>query len=113
VVSAVILMALATAPAVVRAECIALSANTMMQEPRYELVFSGTVVAITRTADAAYRATFTVDRVWKGSMSKTFDLYVWSLFSEAPQFEMGQRYVAVPERLIDPRVSGRRWIGVF
>ena len=49
------------------AECIT-PGEWWLREPTVELVFSGTAVEITRTADLGYRATFDVDRVWKGTV---------------------------------------------
>ena len=88
-------------PMPARAECIQQTAKMVMQEKEHELVFSGTVVQLTRTADLGYRATFEVDRVWKGSVPARFDLHVWELAPEIPRFELGRRYVVLAHRLID------------
>jgi hypothetical protein len=58
-----------------------------MQESVFELVFSGTVAEVTRTSEVGYRATFDVDRVWKGPVSRRIDLYLWELPPEGPRFE--------------------------
>jgi len=50
------------------AECVRVPPSVAMRP--HELVFSGKVVDITRTADLACRATFEVDHVWAGSVSK-------------------------------------------
>jgi hypothetical protein len=100
--SVIVVASLLAAPSA-RAECVWLSAKDVMEGKLYELVFSGTVMEITRTADFGYRATFYVDRVWKGSVAKRFDLYVWELPAETPHFEIGQHYVALAKRLTDPR----------
>jgi hypothetical protein len=55
------------------AECIRVTANDLLSRESSEVIFRGTVVQITRTADLGYRATFEVDRVRKGSVSKRFD----------------------------------------
>ncbi len=94
---------LATA-STIRAECVYSrsadeTAGQVMADTRYELVFGGTVVAITRTAELGYRATFDVDRVWKGTASKRFDLYVWELVYGIPRFEVGHPYVALARKL--------------
>lgn len=58
------------------AECVKVTPKTWIDMPSSELVFSGTVVDVTRTADLGYRATFEVARVWKGSVRGRIDLYV-------------------------------------
>ena len=98
-----IVAVLAIVPRPTHAECFTLTATFVMQESVAELVFSGTVVEITRTGDAGYRATFDVDRVWKGSVPRRFDLYVWELSAERPRFEAGHRYVALAQKLTDSR----------
>jgi len=72
-------------------------------EPTVELVFSGTAVEITRTADLGYRATFDVDRVWKGTVPRRLDLYVWELQVEMNDVVRGRRYVVGATRLIEAR----------
>jgi hypothetical protein len=81
------------------AECVRVSPKIAVEGPGSELVFSGKVVQITRTAELGYRATFDVDRVWLGSVSKRFDIYVWELAPEAPRFEMAGTYVAIARRV--------------
>ena len=77
------------------AECVMVSAKAMLEGPSTELAFTGRVVEITRTADhLGYRATFEVDRVWRGSLTKRFDLYVWEMEPEKPRFEVDHQYVA-------------------
>ena len=93
-----------------RAECVIVTAKHVLEETRYQLVFSGTVVAIDSTAEYGYRATFDVDRVWKGSVSKRFDLYVSPLAGEMPTFELGRHFVAAATKLDDPRV--RQLVGL-
>jgi len=89
------------------AECVMVPAKQMakqvMEEKRYELVFSGIVVAVTRTADLGYRATFDVDGVWKGTVTKQFDLYVWESAAEIPKFETGRHYLALARKLVTPQ----------
>ena len=91
------------APRLANAECFTLTAQYVMQNSFAELVFSGTVVEITRMGDVGYRATFDVDRVWKGSVSRRMDLYVWELSPEIPRFEAGHHYIAVAHKLTDSR----------
>jgi hypothetical protein len=78
------------------AECIRVPPSDAIRP--HELVFSGKVIEITRTADLAYRATFEVDHVWAGSVTKHFDLYVRE-GAESPQYIKGQEYVALATRL--------------
>ena len=85
------------------AECIHVTANDLLSRESSEVIFRGTVVQITRTADLGYRATFEVDRVWKGSVSKRFDLWVYELAPEIPRFEAGHRYVAAAHRMTNVR----------
>jgi hypothetical protein len=103
----VILVACLSAPRPAAAECVRLAAKEMarlvMEDKRYEVVFAGRVVAVTRTADEGYRATFEVDRVWKGEVTKRFDLYVWELSSELPRFEAGKHYLALARKLLTSR----------
>src|SRR5687768_16450025 len=79
-------------PSSVGAECIT-PGRWSLDQPSVELVFSGNVVAVNQVADAGVRVTFNVDRVWKGSVPKRFDVYVWQLDSEMPRFEFAKSYV--------------------
>lgn len=83
------------------AECVRISPKMAADGAYGELLFSGKVVEIARTSDLGYRATFDVDHVWRGSVSKRFALYVWDLAAETPSFEAGREYVAVAKRLAD------------
>jgi hypothetical protein len=94
-----------------RAECVIVTAKQVLEDPRNELVFSGTVVAVNRTAELGYRATFDVDGVWKGSVSKRFDLYVWELAAEVPTFARGRHYVAIAKTLDDARARQGAGLG--
>jgi hypothetical protein len=78
-------------------------AKQVMEDKLYELVFTGNVVAVTRTADLGYRATFDVDRVWKGVVTKQSDLYVWELSAEHPDFRVGHHYLALAQTLVSAR----------
>jgi hypothetical protein len=104
----VLVLASITTAAPARAECVSILGKQMLKGR--DVVFSGTVVHITRIGDAGYRATFEVDRVWKGSVSKRFDLYVWGRSAEMPRFEAGKRYLALADKLTDPEV--RRALGL-
>jgi hypothetical protein len=96
----VVTFILPTPPA--SAECVRTTARQVMESKHYEVVFSGTVVAITRTADFGYRATFDVDRVWKGTVAKRSDLHVWEMAAETPRFVVGQKYLALARKLVAP-----------
>jgi hypothetical protein len=98
------------APRPAHAECFILTAPFVMRESVFELVFSGTVVEVARTGELAYRATFDVDRVWKGSVARRIDLYVWELSAEHPRFEAGHHYVALAQKLTDSRT--RQGVGL-
>jgi hypothetical protein len=84
------------------AECIA-AGKWWLQEPTIELVFSGTAVEITRTAELGYRAAFNVDRVWKGAVPKRIELYVWELASEMDRVDVGHRYLVGARRMVNAR----------
>ena len=92
-------------PSSVRAECIT-PGHWSLQQPRVELVFSGNVVGINHVADLGIRVTFDVDRVWKGSVPKRFDLYVWQLDAEMPTFAFAKRYVAFATKMTGPSRQG-------
>lgn len=64
-----------------------------------ELVFSGTVDKIVRTAELGFRASVTVDRVWKGSVDQQIDVFVWELAPEWPPIARFQRYVFALRRI--------------
>jgi hypothetical protein len=93
-----------------RAECATQTVASVLEPRSHELVFTGKVIGITRTAPLGYRATFAVDRVWKGSPGKTAHLYVWELSVETARFVEGQQVLAVATRLTDPRA--RRDVGL-
>jgi len=84
------------------AECIT-PGEWWLREPIVELVFSGTAVEITQTAEVGYRAAFNVDRVWKGAVPKRIDLYVWELASEMDGVVAGRRYLIGARRLVSAR----------
>ena len=98
VLRSVIVVAFLLAAPSVRAECIT-GGRWWIDEKLVELVFSGTVVEITRTAETGYRTAVDVDRVWKGTVPRRFDLHVWELSSEVPRVEVGRRYVLGARRL--------------
>jgi hypothetical protein len=84
--------------AAVRAECIA-PGDWWLRDKHVELVFSGRVVTVTRTAGDATRSTFVVDGVWKGDVPARIDLYEWEGFGEVYRVVVGQRYLVGAMRL--------------
>lgn len=105
--SCLLVWAVLGAPLSVGAECVRLAAKDMakrvVEGKHFEVVFSGKVVAVSRVAESGYRATFDVDRVWKGTVTRRFDLYVWELSPEVPRFEVGQQHLALAKRLMTSR----------
>ena len=91
----------AASVSVARADCAAITPKAWLEMPSTELLFSGTVVEIVAVSDAGYRATFDVDRVWKGFVRERVDIYASGLVVEAPQFQQGETYVVVGQRLTD------------
>ena len=85
-------------------ECLVLTGPYIMKSPEIELVFSGRVVEYEVTADAAYRATFDVDRVWKGTVRKRIEIHVWQLQGEMPRYGKDGEYIVLAKQLTDPRV---------
>ena len=87
----------------VSSECVAVSGDMLLADPRHELVFSGRVATTTRVGELAYRATFDVDRIWKGDVAKHMDIYIWELKSEMPRYEEGKDYVVLAAKATDAR----------
>jgi hypothetical protein len=93
-ISAAIVVASLVTPMSAGAECFVLTGKYLLEDPTVPVLFSGTVVELTRTGEDGTRATFEVDRVWKGSVSKRFDVYLWDLAPEAPRIgPRGEHYV--------------------
>lgn len=67
-----------------------------------ELVFSGKVVSVTRTAPGGNRATFDVHRVWKGEVAARFDACVWETAPQSPKFQRDSDYIVVASRINNP-----------
>jgi hypothetical protein len=97
----VLVIALALTPLIALAECVHVTGDSVMADKTIELVFSGRVVEVTPVADGGVRATFDVQRVWKGSIPQRFDLYVWWAWAEIPHFEKGQHHVVLAQPLTD------------
>jgi hypothetical protein len=93
------------------AECFVLTGKSLLEDPNVPLIFSGTVVEVTRTGDEGARVTFEVDRVWKGSVSKRFDVYLWDPEPETPRFgPPGEPYVVAAAPLSNLRA--RQGVGL-
>jgi hypothetical protein len=101
----VIGIAVVLMPTAVNAECVTVTPKMLRDAPSSELVFAGTVVEVTRTGEWGSRATFEVERIWRGKVPKRFDVYMWDLASpEAPRYErMGRSYVVIAKRLENQR----------
>jgi hypothetical protein len=95
----------------VHGECLSGTTARELLQGQNELVFSGLVVKVTWTAEVGYRATFEVDRVWKGVVSKYFDIYIWQLAPETGGFALNKRYVVVAKRLTESRARESVGIG--
>jgi hypothetical protein len=96
----------------VYAECVKVTPKMWLDAPSSELVFAGTLVELAATGESGSKATFEVERVWRGKVTKRFDVYMWHLASaETPRYlEKGQSYVVVAKRLEDKR--GRDGVGL-
>jgi hypothetical protein len=89
----------------------ALPGSWWLQNDAIEQVFSGIVVKTTRVNDQAYRAEFTVERVWKGDRAKQLDVYFleWAsavaladakvVLSEIYRVDVGKHYLVGAKRL--------------
>ena len=95
-------------PSVARAECVTARA-ALIRDSSIELVFRGSVVGLNTIGDLGVRVTFIVDRVWKGSVPKRFDLYVGGRNSETAKFEFQRPYVVFAHR---PSQEARQDIGL-
>lgn len=92
-------------PSPVRAECIT-PGPWLIEQGLVDLVFSGNVVGVNQVAEAGIRVTFNVDRVWKGSVPKRFDLYVWLPDAEMPTFSFAGRYVVFATKMTGRSLEG-------
>lgn len=91
-------LASATLGTTAYAQCAYIPAKAVMSQPEYVLVFGGRVVDIQEISSSASRATFEVQRVWKGSVPSRIDLY-FARHSEGPRFTKGEYAVASAVRL--------------
>ena len=89
----------------VNAECVKVTPKMLLNAPSSEVVFAGKLVEVTDTGEVGSKATFEVERVWRGKVTKRFDVYVWYPASaNAPRYgEKGRSYVVVANRLEDKR----------
>ena len=96
-----IAIAVMVMPSVINAECVKITPKMWLDAPDSELVFGGKVVEVTDTGEVGSKATFEVERVWRGKVPRRFDVFMWYLASaEAPRYlEKGRSYVVVAKRL--------------
>jgi hypothetical protein len=80
----------------VNAECI--TPGKWQENPAFDAVFTGTVTLIERTSDLSYRATVTVDRVWKGKMQPQVVVDVNEIAPETPRLQKNLRYLLGAKR---------------
>ena len=92
------------------AECVTRTAIEVLHDPDVEVVFLGTATSVTRTGEYGYRATFSVDRVWKGSVSNPFSHYVWERSAESAGFDVGRTFVVQARRMLAR--DARRDVGI-
>jgi hypothetical protein len=100
--SSVVAAASMSIPSEAHAECVSVPAQERLANKINELVFSGIVVEIVRAGDLGYRATFEVDRVWKGAVSKRFDLFVSERSPEIGRHHEGEHYIVFATPMVDP-----------
>lgn len=90
-----------------KAECLEVSGQMILADSRVDMVFSGRLVNrayVGASERSTYKATFEVDRVWKGSVGERIDIFVSELAPEAPRFEEGGTYVVVASRVVDAKL---------
>src|SRR6516225_3751761 len=97
-------------PELATAECVTRSASEVLRDPGVEVVLLGTATSVIRTGEYGYRATFSVDRVWKGSVSNTFSVYVWERSAESPGFDVGRAFIVQARRMV--AADARREVGI-
>lgn len=101
-------LAATTAPA----ECVNIPPKQWLKYSDTELAFSGKVVEVTKAGELGVRATFEVERVWKGQVSERFDVYTSSPGSvENPRYEKDQSYVVIAKRLLDKEARANAGFG--
>ena len=95
-------MLLALVASIARAECVKIPPKEWLKFPDTELTFSGNVAEVTKAGELAVRATFEVERVWKGQVSRWFDVYTSPPASaETPYDEKDHSYVVIATRLLN------------
>jgi hypothetical protein len=100
-------VALLISASTLHAECVQRNAKMLMS---HALVFSGTVIEANASGPEGARLTFEVDSVWKGSVTRRFDIYAWYRQPEAPHLELGKRHLVIADPLVDPQV--RQYVGL-
>ena len=103
-------------------ECVRVPPNEVLKVPDAELAFSGKVIEIinvnqpagevTRERPLVVRASFEVDRVWMGRVSKRFDVYMtYPSSSTAARYDPERSYVVIAKRLADKRARAAAAVG--
>ena len=88
-----IAIAVMVMPSVINAECVKVTPKMWLDAPESELVFGGKIVEVTDTGEVGSKATFEVERVWRGKVPKRFDVfYVVSRLGGGPSIP-GERAV--------------------
>ena len=85
-------------------ECVRVTGQSVLSDKSVELVFGGQVAAVTEISEVGYRATFDVERVWKGSVPARVSLYVPYTQPEGPQFLLAQRRVVLARTVNDAHI---------
>ena len=118
----VLLGALLSVPAGAGRECVKVPPKQVIDGPDSELAFSGKVIEVTSVSEPAaeasrerpqvVRATFDVDRVWLGRVSKRFDIYMtYPSSAEAPRYDKDRSYVVIAKRLGDKQARAAAGVG--
>lgn len=94
------------------AECVKIPPKQFLNLPDTELAFSGKVVEVTKAGELGVRATFEVERVWKGRVYKRFDTYISPPASaETPYYEKDHSYVVIARRLVNQQARANAGFG--
>ena len=103
---------LALAATTAHAECVKIPPKQWLKYPDTELAFSGKVVEVTKAGELGVRATFEVERVWKGQVSRRFDVYTSPPASaETPYYEKDHSYVVIAKRLLNEEARANAGFG--
>jgi hypothetical protein len=97
-----------------RAECVRIQPKEFLKPAENEMVFSGKVVEVTPVGAAGgARATFEVDRVWKGRVPSKIDVFMgyYGGSPELPRYETGRSYAVVAQRLSNEKARASLGVG--